>query len=99
MASTTSIALTGMQAAGTQLGVAGHNIASAGTRDFRRQTVEARTLPTGGVALPLGRASQPGAALEEDMVGLLQAKHAFIANLAVFRAHDRMLGGLLDTTV
>lgn len=97
MASTMSIALTGMHAAGTQLGVAGHNIANAATRDFRRQTIEARALPTGGVAVSLGQSPQHGAALEEDMVGLLQAKHAFMANLAVFKAQDRMTGSLLDT--
>ena len=30
------------------------------------------------------------------MVGLLQAKNAFLANLAVFRTSDRMMGSLLD---
>jgi flagellar hook protein FlgE len=98
MISTTSIALSGMQAAQTQLGAAGHNIANQGTVGFRRQTVQAQPAPTGGVQVSLGRASEPGTALEEDVVGLLQAKHAFMANLAVFKTQDRMMGSLIDTT-
>ena len=97
MNSTLSIAFTGMQAAQTQLGAAGHNIANQGTPSFRRQTVQAQSQPTGGVQVSLGRASEPGASLEEDVVGLLQAKHAFLTNLAVFKTQDRMMGSLLDT--
>jgi flagellar hook-associated protein FlgK len=92
-----SIALSGLQAAQSRLGVAGHNLANLGTAGFRRQTVEAAAVPGGGVAVSIARAPSPGAAIEEDLVGLLQAEHAFKANLAVFKAHDRMLGGLLDT--
>jgi flagellar hook protein FlgE len=33
-----------------------------------------------------------------DLVGLLTSKNAFLANLAVFRTSDRMLGSLLDAT-
>ena len=43
-----------------------------------------------------GTAKAPGDSLESDVVGLLQAKNAFLANLAVFRAGDRMMGALLD---
>lgn len=98
MSSTLSIAFSGMQAAHVQLGAAGHNIANQGTPGFRRQTVQAQALPTGGVQVSPGRASEPGTALEEDIVGLMQAKHAFLANLAVFKTQDRMMGSLLDTT-
>lgn len=97
MSSTLSIALSGLQAAQTRLGTAGHNIANSATPGFRRQTADARAAPEGGVAVSITRASRAGHALEEDMVGLLQAKHAFMANLAVFKAQDRMLGSLLDT--
>ena len=98
MSSALSIAFSGMQAAQTQLGAAGHNIANQGTPGFRRQTVQAQAQLSGGVQVSLGRASQPGTALEEDVVGLMQAKHAFLANLAVFKTQDRMMGSLLDTT-
>lgn len=97
MSSTLSIALSGLQAAQTGLGTAGHNIANSATPGFRRQTADARAVPEGGVAVSITQASRAGHALEEDMVGLLQAKHAFMANLAVFKAQDRMLGSLLDT--
>lgn len=97
MNSTVSIAISGMQAAQSQLGAAGHNIANQGTPDFRRQTVQAQSQPTGGVQVSLSSASQPGAALEQDVVDLMQAKHSFVANLAVFKTQDRMLGSLLDT--
>lgn len=93
-----SIALSGLQAAQSRLGVAGHNLANLGTAGFRRQTAEASAVPGGGVAVSIGRAPHAGAAPEEDLVGLMQAEHAFKANLAVFKAHDRMLGSLLDTT-
>jgi flagellar hook-associated protein FlgK len=97
MNSPISIALSGLQAAQSRLGVAGHNLANLGTAGFRRQTAEATALPGGGVAVSIGRAPHAGGAIDEDLVGLLQAEHAFKANLAVFKAHDRMLGGLLDT--
>ena len=92
-----SIALSGLQSAQTRLGAAGHNIANLGTTGFRRQTVEAAAVPAGGVTVSLGQAPQTGNAIEEDMVGLLSAKHHFLANLAVFKTQDRMLGSLLDT--
>lgn len=50
----------------------------------------------GGVTVSLGQSAQAGAALEEDRVGLLSAKHHFLANLAVFKTQDRLLGSLLD---
>lgn len=98
MNSPMSIALSGLQAAQSRLGVAGHNLANLGTSGFRRQTAEAATVPGGGVSVSIGREPNEGAAIEEDLVALLQAEHAFKANLAVFKAHDRLLGSLLDTT-
>jgi flagellar hook-associated protein FlgK len=97
MSNTLSIALSGLQAAQTRLGTAGHNIANSATPGFKRQTVDASAVPEGGVAVSVTQASQAGHALEEDMVGLLQGEHAFLANLAVFKAQDRMMGSLLDT--
>jgi len=52
--------------------------------------------PEGGVAASVGTASQPGASLETDVVTQLQAKNAFLANLAVFKTQDRMAGTLMD---
>lgn len=99
MNSTSSIALSGMNAAQSQLGVAAHNIANQSTLGFKRQTVEVATRPQGGVSTQLAQAPQAGNALETDVVGLMQAKHSFAANLAVFKTQDRMMGTMLNAEV
>jgi flagellar hook protein FlgE len=38
----------------------------------------------------------PGSSLETDVVSQLQAKNAFLANLAVFKTSDKMAGALLN---
>lgn len=91
-----AISLSGMNAAQTALEVSAHNIANAGTAGFHRQQVNQTTAPDGGVATTLTQAPEAGAALEGDMVDQLVAKNAFLANLAVFRASDKMLGKLMD---
>lgn len=96
MSSLSAIALSGMNAAQTGLGVAGHNIANAATRGFRHQEAVAATAAAGGVSTSLRQSPATGADLERDMVGLLQQKNAFMANLAVFRTGEQMMGSLLD---
>ncbi|MET0350949.1 MAG: flagellar basal body protein [Rhizobacter sp.] len=91
-----STALSGMNAAQAGLRTSGHNIANLGTEGFRRQQVVAAEGSNGGVTTTVTRAEDVGASLETDVVGLLQSKNAFLANLAVFRASDRMSGSLLD---
>lgn len=93
-----STALSGLQAAQTRLSAAGHNIANAATPGFRRQTVDSSARPAGGVTTTLRTADVPGEDLASDVVGLVEAKHAFGANLQVFRAQDAMMGSLLDAT-
>ena len=44
------------------------------------------------------RHAAAGEALEADVVAQLQAKNAYLANLAVFKAADKMAGVLLDKT-
>lgn len=97
MPSVTLIARSGMTAATASLGAAGHNLANLGTAGFRRQLAPSESLPSGGVTARLDRAAEPGPAMEADTVGLLSAKHSFLANLAVFRTADAMSGTLLDT--
>lgn len=98
MQSTSAIALSGMTAATSRLGAAAHNVANQGTAGFRRAVAADASLPTGGVRAGLERAPEPGGSIETDMVGLLSARHAFAANLAVFRTADALLGTLVDTT-
>ncbi len=96
MSSLPSIALSGLSAAQASLGAHAHNLANLGTEGFRRSTTQQTALPDGGVASQPARLAQPGPALEADLVGPLQDKHAFLANLSVFRTYDEMTGALLD---
>jgi flagellar hook protein FlgE len=50
----------------------------------------------GGTQASVTREASARTALEADMVEQLQAKNSFLANLAVFRTSDKMLGTLLD---
>lgn len=96
MPSTPAIALSGLTAATTRLGAAAHNVANAQTAGFHRQVATARTVDGGGVRTDLARAATPGNRLEADLVDQLAARHGFMASLAVFRTHDRMMGSALD---
>lgn len=98
MTSTSSIALSGMNAAQQQLNASAGNIANLNTPGYRRQEVSQSPAPEGGVTTKMQRAAAAGAALEADVVAQLQAKNAFLANLAVFKAADKMAGSLLDKT-
>ena len=98
MSSVSAIALSGMNAAQTGLLAGAHNIANLGTRNFRRQEVVQSAQAEGGVTTTLTQAADTGHAMETDIVGQLESKNAFLANLAVFRTSDRMTGSLLDIT-
>jgi len=92
-----AISLSGMNAAQTALGASAHNIANANTAGFHRQQVSQTAMSDGGVSTTLTPSPEAGAALETDMVDQLAAKHAFLANLAVFRTSNKMMGALMDT--
>ena len=88
-----------MQAAQAGLQASAHNLANLQTEGFHRQQSVQNERPGGGVDTDLRRATQEGSALESDVVAQLQAKNAFLANLAVFRTSDRLAGMWLDTRV
>ena len=96
MTSISSIALSGMQAAQATLDSSAHNVANSNTPAFRRQEVIQSEQKEGGVTTSLVRSANEGSALETDLVAQLQAKNAFLANLAVFKTHDKLSGALLD---
>ena len=98
MASISSIALSGMNAAQATLNSSAHNVANANTTGFRRQEVRQEAQTGGGVASSLTTARQTGASLESDVVAQLQAKNSFLANLSVFKTNDAMMGALLNKT-
>lgn len=85
-----------MNAAQARMEVLAHNIANLGTDGFRLQQVVQATSTSGGANVSLSQAPDAGNSMETDMVGLLKAKNAFLANLAVFRTGDHMMGALLD---
>jgi flagellar hook protein FlgE len=91
-----AISQSGMRAAQTALDASAHNIANLATRDFRRAQVAQASASSGGVTTSLTQASERGNTIEADMVGQMVAKNAFLANLAVFRTGDKMLGAFLD---
>ena len=96
MSSISSIALSGMNAAQTQLGVAAGNVANSQTEGYQRRAVQQNPQSDGGVATQIVKAAQSGPAPETDMVAQLQAKNAFLANLSVFKTGNAMAGALLD---
>lgn len=96
MLAASAIAFSGMSAAQIALQASAQNIANLATDGYRREQVQQASNAEGGVATTLSRATGPGSSIETDMVGLLQSKNSFLANLAVFRAGDRMMGALLD---
>ncbi len=95
MSSTPTIALSGVSAAQYNLQASAHNIANLGIANFRRQQVAQADQLSGGVAISVRQVQQPGNGLETDLVAQLQAKNAFLANLAVSRTHDEMTRSLL----
>jgi flagellar hook protein FlgE len=96
MSSISFIALSGMNAAQTQLHVAAGNVANGQTEGYQRREVQQTPQADGGVSTQVVKSAQSGPALETDMVAQLQAKNAFLANLAVFKTSNAMAGALLD---
>lgn len=99
MNSISSIALSGMNAAQASLNSSAHNIANVNTPNFRREEIVQSAQAGGGVTGARQQASVEGASLQADVVTQLQAKNAFLANLAVFKTSNQMAGALLDKTV
>lgn len=85
-----------MQGAQARLNTAAHNVANLNTQGFVRQEVRQNAAPGGGVSTTVTSADTAGPALEADVVSQLQAKNAFLANLAVFKTQDKLAGALLD---
>ena len=96
MSSINSIALSGMNAALTQSQVSANNVANAQNEGYRRQELQQSAQAGGGVSTQVQTASASGPALEVDLVSQLQAKNAFLANLAVFKTSNALAGALLD---
>ena len=98
MSTVSDIASSGMQAAQAWLQASASNIANASTPGFRRVQVVQSAGGSGGVDTSTTTAAAAGNALDTDVLGLDQARDAFMANMTVFRTNDRLLGTLLDVS-
>jgi flagellar hook-associated protein FlgK len=96
MNSVTSIARSGLNAALLQMDTAAHNIANLQTSGFRRQQVVQQTQHDGGVTAHIDNSPVAGNGMAADLVQQQVSLYAFKANLRTIRAHDEMLGSLLD---
>jgi flagellar hook protein FlgE len=101
------IALSGMQAAQTQLNVAANNIANADTAGYQSRRADLVELSTGGVGVAGTTADTTPAPqsdgtsgsnvdLASQFVSLQQAKTLYAANAMVVKAADQMTGTLLN---
>ena len=87
-----------MQAAQTQLQASAHNLANSNTKGFHREEVQQEAKAgLGGLESRVERAADQGSNVEKDVIDQLGAKNSFLANLAVFKSADKMLGTLVDS--
>lgn len=107
ISATPAIALSGLQAAQKLVDVSANNIANAQTPGYRRQMLQQQAQATGGVSTAVttavSTAVEPddklATGLITDLVQQRVGAAGFAANLQVFKAHDAMLGTLLDKKV
>ena len=98
-----AIALSGLEAAQTQLSVAGQNIANLNTPGYQSERVDTVELSTGGVGVSgITRDAAPASAggsnvdLSTQVVNLVQAKTLYAANAFVLKTAEETTGTLLD---
>ena len=96
LSNVTAIATSGLRAADAALRASAHNLANLQTEGFRRERVVQTAQVDGGVVASTVRSPFEGPSIHEDLVAQLQARNAFLANLAVFRAGAGATGALLD---
>ena len=96
MSSVTTIATSALRAADVALRASAHNLANLQTEGFRREQVVNTALADGGVMASTVRSQGQGPSIHEDLVAQLQARNAFLANLAVFRTDAQTAGRLLN---
>ena len=92
-----TLSSTGLKAAQTQFQASAQSIARFSLPGAGGNESGPGSAVTGTSAAPSFQRPPKTASLETDLVGLLQAKNAFLVNLTVFKASDEMSGTLLDT--
>ncbi|HET6248272.1 MAG TPA: flagellar basal body protein [Tepidisphaeraceae bacterium] len=103
-----NIALSGLQAAQTQLNVTANNVANLDTPGYQAQRADLVDLSPAGVAVSgISRDQTPGPVqsdgtqgsnvdLATEMVNLTRGQLLYSANAAVLRVGQKMTGALLD---
>jgi len=115
MSPVTHIALSGLEASARKLEAASHNVANAATDGFKPIQVVNQPQAGGGVSSRVERLDTPGPRtvdlatgqerelsntdLVQEVTNLMEAAHAFRANLRTIQAEDKLLGALIDTIV
>ena len=102
MASLSSIAQSGMQAAQARLTASASNVANQSTPGYKpveaqsQSQIDQSGSQTGGVVVSFSRAATEGVSLEKEVVGQMEAKSTYTANLQVLKTADQMMGSLLN---
>lgn len=96
MNAVSSIARSGMTAALQQLDSSAHNIANGQTSNFRREVVNQRELPNGGVATTVEQTQTIAHDLSADIVQQISSTYSFQANLHTLRTQQDMMGTLVN---
>jgi flagellar hook protein FlgE len=107
-----NIALSGLQAAQTQLNTTANNVANLDTPGYKSQGVDSVDISGGGVAASVTTNNSPASSasgsadpelsqgsnvdLASEMMNLTRAKLLYAANAAVIRVGQQMTGALLD---
>jgi flagellar hook protein FlgE len=99
---TQSIGVAGMRAAETRVQARALNIVNAQTEDYRPLKPEQTTDETGRPVVSVTRTAElsndvPFVEVEEEIVDMRIAAHAYRASAAVVRTADQMSKTLLDT--
>lgn len=97
MSSLAVTALSGLQAAQTQVQVSANNVANSQTEGYRRDVVRQQADANGGVSTRVEKLPEPGADLATDLVAQKMAAYSFQANLQVLKTDQTLAGSLLDT--
>ena len=97
MLSVSSTSQSAMSAAQNSMELSASQVAAAASvSNSPRQRVPEAERAEGEASVKQANAAEAGPSMETDLVGMLQEKNSFLANLAVFRNSERMTGGLIS---
>jgi flagellar hook-associated protein FlgK len=92
------IALSGLQAAGTRLGVSAHNVANSTTPGFKPDEAVQKPQESGGVIVDVRSGEFEGVSLDQEVANQLVAGYDYKANLQVLKTQNELDQSLLDIT-